>query len=80
MYIGRVCPPDKKQGLRDAIIQFILKKSRFLQQELRTYLQTTEIDGKKAVYSQSDIRKHVSEFMTMKGTTWVLKRGDGGDE
>ncbi|ELP88397.1 hypothetical protein EIN_229100 [Entamoeba invadens IP1] len=77
LYVSKECPKGKNEELRIAIINFATKKTSFLQQELRTHLQNIVINGKKEAISQSDIKDHISEFMTMKGNAWVLKKGDG---
>ncbi|GAB1226904.1 hypothetical protein ENUP19_0309G0001 [Entamoeba nuttalli] len=45
VYVGKKCPKDKNEEVRNAILQFAIEKQKFTQQELRTHLQSMKFNG-----------------------------------
>jgi hypothetical protein len=56
------------------IIKYIQQKVRLTQMELRTYFQTITYENQPITLNE--IKRHVGEFMIMRGNSWELKKGD----
>ncbi|EDR22724.1 hypothetical protein, conserved [Entamoeba dispar SAW760] len=76
VYVGKKCPKDKNENVRNAILQFVIEKQKFTQQELRTHLQSIKFNDSNEIISLTEIKRHVSEFMEMHGNIWTMKNGD----
>ncbi|KAL7719173.1 DNA-directed RNA polymerase III subunit RPC5 [Entamoeba marina] len=75
VYIAKEPPEDADPEIRTIVIDLVLQKKSVTPDELRQRI-ISLLSRKPSV---NEIKRHASEFMTMRGRVWFLKKGDGTD-